>query len=72
MCLEISEIPEFIKDDDLDDCVLKFFNERDTPVDLANFEACHRLKLKARPKKVIIKLFPKGKVCSVFYNVRRN
>ena len=29
----ISGIPESIQDDDLDDCVLKIFNECDTPVD---------------------------------------
>ena len=44
------------QDDDLEGCVLKIFNECDTPVDLASIEACHSLKSKARPKKVIIKL----------------
>ena len=55
-CLEISGIPESIHDDELEDCVLKIFNECDTPVDPANIEACHRLKLTGRPKKIIIKL----------------
>ena len=32
-CLEVSGIPESIQDDDLEDCVLKIFNECDTPVD---------------------------------------
>ena len=70
-CLEISGIPESIQDGDLKDCVLKISNESDTPVDPANNEACHRLKSKARSKKAIIKL-SKGKMCSVFYNVKRN
>ena len=43
-CLEVSGIPESIQDDDLEDCVLKIFNECDTPVDPGNIEACHRLK----------------------------
>ena len=34
-CLEISEIPESIQDDDLEGCVTKIFNECDTPVDPA-------------------------------------
>ena len=50
-CLEISGIPE-----DLEDCVTKIFNECDTPVDPVNIEACHRLRSKARSKKVIAKL----------------
>ena len=54
-CLEISGIPESIQDDDLEDYITKIFNECDTPVDPANIEAFHRLKSKARPKKVIIK-----------------
>ena len=53
--LENSGIPEPVQDDDLEDCVFKIFNECDTQVDLANIEACHCLKLKARPKKVIVK-----------------
>ena len=52
--LDISGIPEYIQDDDLEDCVLKLFNEYDTPVDPANIEACQRLKSKDRPNKVII------------------
>ena len=55
-CLKISGIPESIQDDDLEDWDLKICNECDTSVGLVNIEACHRLKSKARPKKVIIKL----------------
>ena len=43
--LEISGNAESVQDDVLEDCVLKIFNECDTPVDLANIDACHRLKL---------------------------
>ena len=64
-CLEISGIPESIQDDDLDDCVTKIFNECDTPLDPANIEACHCLKSKARPKKVIIKLSKRKDVFSI-------
>ena len=55
-CLKISGIPESIQDDDLENCDLKICNECDTPVDLENIEACHRLKSKARQKKVMLKL----------------
>ena len=64
-CLEISRIPESVQDDDLGHCVLKIFNECDTPVDPVNIEACHRLKSKARPKKVIIKLSQRKDVFSI-------
>ena len=64
-CLEISGIPESIQDDDLEDYITKIFNECDTPVDPANIEACHRLKSKARPKKVIIKLSKRKDVFNI-------
>ena len=63
-CLEISGIFKSIQDDDLEDCVLKIFNECDTQVDPTKIKVYHRLKLKDRPKKVIIKL-SEGK--DVFY-----
>ena len=44
---------------------MKIFNECDIPVDLANIEAGHRLKSKARPKKVIIKLSKRKDVFSI-------
>ena len=53
---EFPNILESLQDDDLEDCVTKIFNECDNSVDPAYIEACHRLKLKARPKKVIMKL----------------
>ena len=66
--LEISGIPESIQDDDLEDCVLKIFIECDTQVDPANTETCYHLK--ASPRRSILN-FPKGEMCSIFYNVRR-
>ena len=67
--LEISGIHESIQDDDLEDCVLKIFIECDTQVDPANTETCHRLK--ASPRRSTLN-FPKGEMCSIFYNVRGN
>ena len=63
--LEISGIPEFIQDDGLEDCVTKIFNECNTSVDPANIEPYHRLKSKARPKKVIIKLSKRKDVFNI-------
>ena len=37
-----------LQDNDLEDCYLS------TPVNPVNIEACHHLKLKVKPKKVII------------------
>ena len=70
-CLEISGIPESIQDDDLEDCVTKIFNECDTPVDPANIEAFHRLKLKARPKKVIVKLSKRKDVFNILQRKKK-
>ena len=70
-CLEISGIPESVQDNDLDDCVTKIFNECDTPVDPANIEACHCLKSKARPKKVIIKLSKRKDVFSILQRKKK-
>ena len=70
-CLEISGIPESIQDDDLEDCVTKIFNECDTPVDPANIEACHSLKLKARPKKVIVKLSKRKDVLNILQRKKK-
>ena len=70
-CLEISGIPESIQNYELEDCVTKIFNECDTPVDPANIEACHRLKSKARPKKVIIKLFKRKDVFNILQRKKK-
>ena len=69
--LDISGIPESIEDDDLEDCVLKIFNECDTPVDPTNIEACYRLKSKVRPKKVIIKLYKRKDVFSILQRKKK-
>ena len=65
-CLEMLGIPESIQDDDLEDYVLKIFNQCDTPLDQSNIEVCNHAKPKARPKKVIIKLSLKGMIGSDF------
>ena len=70
-CLEISGIPKSIQDYDLEVCVTKIFNECDTPVDLANIEACHHLKSKAWPKKVIIKLSKRKDVFNILQRKKK-
>ena len=70
-CLEISGIAESIQDDDLDDCVLKIFNDCDTPVDPVNTEAFHRLKSKTRPNRVIIKLSKRKYVFSILQRKKK-
>ena len=70
-CLEISGIPESIQDDDLEDCVTKILNECNTPVDPANIEGCHRLKPKARPNKVIIKLSKNNDVFNILQSNKK-
>ena len=60
-----------LKYQDLEDCVTKIFNECDTPVDLANIEACHRLKPIARPKKVIVKLFKRKDVFNILQRKKK-
>ena len=70
-CLEISGIPKSIQGDDLEDCVIKIFNECDRPVDPANIEACHRLKSKAMPKTVIIKLSKRKDVFNILQRKKK-
>ena len=70
-CLEISEIPKSIQDDDLEDCVTKIFNECDRPVDPANIEACHRLKWKAMSKTVIINLSKRKDVFNILQRKKK-
>ena len=55
-CLEISGIPDSIPNNNLEETVLKTFNEIEVTVNSRDVEACHRLNPKANPKKVIIKL----------------
>ena len=56
-CLEMSGVLASIQNDDLEDCVLKIFDECHTPVDPEN--------IKARPKKVIIKLSKRTDVLNI-------
>ena len=58
-CLEISEIPDSIPNNNLEETVLKIFNEPSVTVHSRDVEVCHRLNQKANPKKVIIKLSKK-------------
>ena len=64
-------ILESVQDDDLEGCVLKIFNECDTSMDQANIEACHCLKLKARRKKVIIKLSKRKDVFNILQRKKK-
>ena len=63
-CLEILGIPKSVQDDNLEDCVLKIFQECNTSVDPANIEACRQRRSSLN--------FPEEKMCSAFYSVRRN
>ena len=70
-CMGISGIPDSVQNDDLEDCVLEIFNECDTPLYSANIEACHRSKLKAGPKKVIIKLSKRKDVFNILQGKKK-
>ena len=50
---------------------MKIFNECDTSVDPANIEACPRLKSKATPKKVIIKLSKRKDVFNILQRKKK-
>ena len=62
-CLEISGILASIQNDDLEDCVLKIFDEWQTPVDPEN--------IKARPKKVIIKLSKRKDMLNILQHKKK-
>ena len=49
-CLEISGIPDSISDNNLEETVLKIFNETGVTVNSGDIEVCHRLNQKANPK----------------------
>ena len=55
-CLEISDVPEFLADNDLGGKVLKLLEKIDVEVHPDNIEACQWIKSNAGPKKVIIKM----------------
>ena len=70
-CLEISGIPDSIPNNNLEDTVLKIFNETGVTVNLRDVEVCHRLNQKANPKKVIIKLSKRKDVARVMNNKKK-
>ena len=55
-CLEISGVPEFVTDNDLEGKVLKLLEKNDVEVHPDHIEDCHWIKSNAGPKKVIIKM----------------
>ena len=59
----MSGILASIQNDDLEDCVLKIFDEYHTPVDPEN--------IKARPKKVIIKLSKRKDVLNILQRKKK-
>ena len=50
-CLEILEIPDSIPNNNLEETVLKIFNETGVTVNSRDIKACHHLNQKANPKK---------------------
>ena len=69
--LEILGIPESIANNNLEETVLKIFNETGVTVNSRDVEACHRLNQKANPKKVIIKLSKRKDVARVMNNKKK-
>ena len=63
--LEILGIPDSIPNDNLEETVLKIFNETGVTVNSRDVEVCHRLNQKASPKKLIIKLSKRKDVARV-------
>ena len=70
-CLEISGIPDSIPNNNLEETVLKIFNEIGVTVNSRDVEACHRLNPKANPKKVIIKLSKRKYVARAMNNKKK-
>ena len=70
-CLERSGIADSIPNNNLEETVLKIFNETGVTVNSRDVEACHRLNQKANPKKVIIKLSKRKDVARVMNNKKK-
>ena len=70
-CLQISKIPDSIPNNNLEETILKIFNETGVTVNSKDVEACHRLNQKANPKKVIIKLSKRKYVARVMNNKKK-
>ena len=70
-CLEILGIPDSIPNNNLEETVLKIFNETGVTVNSRDVEACHRLNQKANLEKVIIKLSRRKDVARVINNKKK-
>ena len=55
-CIEISEIPDSISNNNLKETVQNIFSETGVTINSKDVEPCHRVNYSANPKKVIIKL----------------
>ena len=66
--LETSGTPDSSSGNNLDEIVLKIFNETGATVDSRDFEACHHLNQPAKPKKIIIKLSKRKDTIRVMNN----
>ena len=67
-CLEVSGIPNTIKQDELENKVLTIFKKVGCDIKNENIEACHRVR---RQNNVIIK-FSKRKDCQQVYSVKKD
>ena len=70
-CLEILGIPDSISNNNLEETVLKIFNETGVTVNSRDVEAYHRQNQKVNPKKVIIKLSKRKDVARVMNNKKK-
>ena len=70
-CLEISGISGSISNNNLEETVLKIFNETGVTVNSRDVKACHHLNQKANPKKVMIKLSKRKDVATVMNNKKK-
>ena len=70
-CLELSGIPDSIPNNNLEETVLKIFNETGVTVNSRDVEACHCRNQKSNPKKVIIKLSKRKDVVRVINNKKK-
>ena len=70
-CLEILGIPDNISNNNLEETVLKIFNETGVTVNSRDVKACHRQNQKVNPKKVIIKLSKRKDVARIMNNKKK-
>ena len=69
-CLELSGLPESIKNSELEDTALQLFKKLDVEVDSSNIDDCHQLPSK-EPKRVIVK-FSERKDANRVRKVKKN